>query len=121
LEQPFFAKKFQKWPKNAKKWPKKAKNAVKSTKTLKNDQKNSFFLCRLLQGHRIAQIAGIVRHPAAVEADEGGFLCDFHDLVEFVLAGQQTDMPLVIPRAYQFMILHMYLHDFLISPLNLQS
>ncbi|MGD9873645.1 MAG: hypothetical protein AB7T27_05170 [Kiritimatiellia bacterium] len=108
------------------KTPKKPlKNDQKRQKNAKNSQKTRFLRKNrnswpLFQRHGIAQIAGFVGNPAAVEADEGRLFGDLHDLIKFVLTGQQADVAFVITFAHQFMIAHFCLRGLFHSSFNLQ-
>jgi hypothetical protein len=59
--------------------------------------------CRLiLEGHGVAEVVVAVGDPAAVETDVLRVLCQLFDFVKLVIAGQNTQMALMITFALCF-------------------
>ena len=53
----------------------------------------------ILEGHGVAEVVFVVGNPAAVEADVLRVLCKLFNFVKLIIAGQYTQMPLMITLA----------------------
>jgi hypothetical protein len=56
----------------------------------------------ILEGHGVAEVVVTVGNPAAVEADVLRVLRQLFDFVKLVIAGQNTQMPLMIALTLAF-------------------